>query len=55
MTIKYGLQIFFFELTDNDGQNFLAGIVHKIVEYNVFFCSTSPIKGPNYLKSLKLA
>jgi hypothetical protein len=27
MTIKYGLQIFFFELTDNDGQNFLAGIV----------------------------
>jgi hypothetical protein len=27
MTIKYGLQ-FFFELTDNDGQNFLAGIVH---------------------------
>jgi hypothetical protein len=27
MTIKYGLQYFFFELTDNDGQNFLAGIV----------------------------
>jgi hypothetical protein len=27
MTIKYGLQIFFFELTSNDGQNFLAGIV----------------------------
>jgi hypothetical protein len=27
MTIKYGLQ-FFFELTDNDGQNFLAGIVY---------------------------
>jgi hypothetical protein len=27
MTIKYGLQVFFFELTDNDGQNFLAGIV----------------------------
>jgi hypothetical protein len=26
MTIKYGLQFFFFELTDNDGQNFLAGI-----------------------------
>jgi hypothetical protein len=26
MTIKYGLQ-FFFELTDNDGQNFLGGIV----------------------------
>jgi hypothetical protein len=26
LTIKYGLQ-FFFELTDNDGQNFLAGIV----------------------------
>jgi hypothetical protein len=27
MIIKYGLQFFFFELTDNDGQNFLAGIV----------------------------
>jgi hypothetical protein len=27
MTIKYGLQFFFFELTDNDGQNFVAGIV----------------------------
>jgi hypothetical protein len=27
MTIKHGLQYFFFELTDNDGQNFLAGIV----------------------------
>jgi hypothetical protein len=28
MTIKYGLQFFFFfELKDNDGQNFLAGIV----------------------------
>jgi hypothetical protein len=27
MTIKYGLQFFFFELTDNDGQNCLAGIV----------------------------
>jgi hypothetical protein len=27
MTIKYGLQFFFFELTDNDGQNFLVGIV----------------------------
>jgi hypothetical protein len=27
MTIKYGLQSFFFELTDNDGQKFLAGIV----------------------------
>jgi hypothetical protein len=26
MTIKYGLH-FFFELTDNDGQKFLAGIV----------------------------
>jgi hypothetical protein len=29
MTIKYELQ-FFFELTDNDGQNFLAGIVPKV-------------------------
>jgi hypothetical protein len=27
MTIKYGLQFFFFELIDNDGQHFLAGIV----------------------------
>jgi hypothetical protein len=27
MTIKYRLQLFFFELTDNDGQHFLAGIV----------------------------
>jgi hypothetical protein len=27
MTIKYGLQFFFFELTDNDGQNFLSAIV----------------------------
>jgi hypothetical protein len=31
MTIKYGLQFFFFELTDNDGQNFLAGIVHHVL------------------------
>jgi hypothetical protein len=32
MTIKYGLQFFFFfELTDNDAQNFLAGIVRYIV------------------------
>jgi hypothetical protein len=30
MTIKYGLQFFFFELTDNDGQNFLAGIVRVL-------------------------
>jgi hypothetical protein len=30
MTIKYGLQFFFFLLTDNDGQNFLAGIVRKV-------------------------
>jgi hypothetical protein len=30
MTIKYGLQFFFLELTDNDGQNFLAGIVQGI-------------------------
>jgi hypothetical protein len=30
MTIKYGLQFFFYELTDNDGQNFLAGIVPTI-------------------------
>jgi hypothetical protein len=27
MTIKYGLHFFFVELTANDGQNFLAGIV----------------------------
>jgi hypothetical protein len=30
MTIQYGLQFFFFELTDNDGQNFLAGIVNSV-------------------------
>jgi hypothetical protein len=30
MTIKYGLHFFFFELTDNDGQNFLAGIVSGV-------------------------
>jgi hypothetical protein len=30
MTIKYGLQFLFFELTDNDGQNFVAGIVHTV-------------------------
>jgi hypothetical protein len=35
MTIKYGLQFFFFfELTDNDGQNFLAGIV-LLTEYKM--------------------
>jgi hypothetical protein len=28
MTIKYGLQFFFF--FDNDGQNFLAGIVRTV-------------------------
>jgi hypothetical protein len=32
MTIKYGLHFFFFELTDNDGQNFLAGIVPRFVK-----------------------
>jgi hypothetical protein len=36
MTIKYGLQFFFFfELTDNDGQNFLAGIVPQSMLPNV--------------------
>jgi hypothetical protein len=34
MTIKYGLQLFFFELTDNDGQNFLAGIVPIVKAWN---------------------
>jgi hypothetical protein len=29
MTIKYGLHFFFFELTDNDGQNFLSAIVRS--------------------------
>jgi hypothetical protein len=33
MTIKYGLQFFFFELTDNDGQIFLAGIVYAVHDY----------------------
>jgi hypothetical protein len=27
MTIKYGLHLFFFEMTESDGQNFLAAIV----------------------------
>jgi hypothetical protein len=35
MTIKYGLH-FFFELTDNDGQNFLAGIVHTRMHTYIF-------------------
>jgi hypothetical protein len=34
MTIKYGLQ-FFFELTDNDGQNFLAGIVQLTKKFKL--------------------
>jgi hypothetical protein len=38
MTIKYGLQFFFFELTDNDGQNFLAGIVHNVFRgFTIYF------------------
>jgi hypothetical protein len=37
MTIKYGLQFFFFELTDNDGQNFLAGIVHHLNQVTNFY------------------
>jgi hypothetical protein len=28
---------------------------HERVKYNVFFCSTSPLKAPNRLKPLKLA
>jgi 5S rRNA maturation endonuclease (ribonuclease M5) len=34
MTIKHGLQFFFFELTDNDnaGQKILAGIVRELNE-----------------------
>jgi hypothetical protein len=45
MTIKYGLQFFFFfELTENDGQNFLAGIVqqaknHHTITLKIKFCS----------------
>jgi hypothetical protein len=43
MTIKYGLQFFFFELTDNDGQNFLAGIVPIVVFlYPMFLCAYIP-------------
>jgi hypothetical protein len=41
MTIKYGLQFFFFELTDNDGQNFLAGIVHTY--QSVFMLSVTQV------------
>jgi hypothetical protein len=40
MTIKYGLQFFFLELTDNDGQNFLAGIVIRFLRHAL----TSQIK-----------
>jgi hypothetical protein len=51
MTIKYGLQLFFFELTDNDGQNFLAGIVqsrainfghqgHSLTQSKMLHCKT---------------
>jgi hypothetical protein len=48
MTIKYGLQFFFFELTDNDGQNFLAGIV---LNSKVNVESKCEVKmGPFYLK-----
>jgi hypothetical protein len=28
---KVRITIFFFELTDNDGRNFLAGIVHYVI------------------------
>jgi hypothetical protein len=32
-----------------------AQFTHERVEYNFFFCSTSPLKASNQLKSLKLA
>jgi hypothetical protein len=33
----------------------LKSPIYTRVEYDVFFCSTSPLKAPNRLKSLKLA
>jgi hypothetical protein len=43
MTIKYGLH-FFFELTDNDGQNILAGIVLTYSHhFDVFLCGAATI------------
>jgi hypothetical protein len=44
MTIKYGLQVFFFELTDNDGQNFLAGIVLSRPKYFGRQCDINDIQ-----------
>jgi hypothetical protein len=42
MTIKYGLH-FFFELTDNDGQNILAGIVLTYSHhFDVFYVERQP-------------
>jgi hypothetical protein len=32
-----------------------AQFTHERVKYNVFFCSTKPLKAPNRLKPLKLA
>jgi hypothetical protein len=33
MTIKYGLHFLFFEMTETDGQNFLAALVPKYRQY----------------------
>jgi hypothetical protein len=56
MTIKYGLYIFFFEMTENDGKNFLAGIVgtastgeHRSNQ-NVFMCVQLVAKKPGTVR-----
>jgi hypothetical protein len=46
MTIKYGLQFFFFEMSQDDGQNFLAAIVHV---YKLAQKSVSVYGGVAYL------
>jgi hypothetical protein len=38
---KVGLQFFFFELTDNDGQNFLAGIVQCVERFKALYDKSS--------------
>jgi hypothetical protein len=39
---KVRITICFFELTDNDGQNFLAGIVHTPLEQNLHRVDLKP-------------
>jgi hypothetical protein len=50
MPIKYGLQLFFFELTDNDGQTFLSAIVPG--EMSFIVSTINPIKKLVKIKKL---